>query len=120
MEKSEKADLLLHDFKGASYLHGVGVLSQVGATVAKTGQRPVLVTDSFPGSENYVQTIKESLMKWGRKGQVGFHRLENCARIVSAAIPLHPTQSNSSQSSGFSRTGFLFISQVVTEWHGRP
>jgi alcohol dehydrogenase len=57
----EEARDLLREFKGAAYLFGVGVLSQVGAVVASLGERPVLVRDTFPGSDGFVHAICESI-----------------------------------------------------------
>jgi alcohol dehydrogenase len=57
----DKARDLLHEFKGDTYLFGMGVLSQVGAVVASLGERPVLVRDTFPGSDGFVHTIRESV-----------------------------------------------------------
>jgi len=60
MSVFEKAQALLQAFKGDAYLYGAGVLSQVGEVIASQGQRPVLVRDTFPGSEPFVQTIRDS------------------------------------------------------------
>ena len=61
MASFDKARNLLHEFKGDAYLFGMGVLSQVGAVVASLGERPVLVRDTFPGSDGFVRTIRESI-----------------------------------------------------------
>jgi alcohol dehydrogenase len=61
----DKARGLLHEFKGDTYLFGMGVLSQVGAVVASLGKRPVLVRDTFPGSDGLVRTIHESIVGAG-------------------------------------------------------
>jgi alcohol dehydrogenase len=60
MSVFEKAQALLREFKGDGYLYGAGVLSQVGEVIASQGKRPVLVRDTFPGSETFVQTIRNS------------------------------------------------------------
>lgn len=60
MSVFEEAQALLREFKGDTYLYGAGVLSQVGEVIASQGKRPVLVRDSFPGSESFVQTIRDS------------------------------------------------------------
>ncbi len=62
-----KAKELLRAFKGDTYLHGIGVLSQVGEVVALLGNRAVLVRDTFPGSDAYVRTIRESVEGAGVK-----------------------------------------------------
>jgi alcohol dehydrogenase len=60
MSDFEKAQALLQEFKGDTYLYGAGVLSRVGEVIASLGARPVLVRDTFPGSETFVQTIRDS------------------------------------------------------------
>jgi alcohol dehydrogenase len=60
MSMFDQAKALLKTFKGDSYLYGTGVLADVGAVIASLGKRPVLVRDTFPGSEPFVQTIRES------------------------------------------------------------
>ncbi len=55
-----KARGLLQEFKGDTYLFGAGVLSRVGEVVASLGKRPVLVCDTFPGSDHLVQMIRDS------------------------------------------------------------
>jgi alcohol dehydrogenase len=61
MSDFSKARALLHEFKGDAYLFGAGVLSRVGEVVASIGKRPVLVCDTFPGSDDFVRTIRDSL-----------------------------------------------------------
>lgn len=61
MADFEKARALLREFKGDKYLHGMGVLSQVGEVTAKLGRRAALVRDVFPGADSHVAIIKESL-----------------------------------------------------------
>ncbi len=56
-----KARELLRQFKGDRYLYGVGVLDDLGAATAALGGRAALVADSFPGSDNFVAQIKDSL-----------------------------------------------------------
>ena len=57
----EKAWALLKGFKGNPYLFGAGVLPQVGNVVAKMGTNVALVRGTFPGSDDYVATICQSL-----------------------------------------------------------
>jgi alcohol dehydrogenase len=59
------ARALLREFKGDSYLFGAGVLSRVGQVVAGVGDRPALVRGTFPGSDGFVQTIRDSLAQAG-------------------------------------------------------
>jgi alcohol dehydrogenase len=60
MSDFEKAQALLREFKGDTYLYGAGVLPQVGGVIASQCVRPVLVRDTFPGSEPFVQTIRDA------------------------------------------------------------
>ena len=60
-----QARTLLHEFKGDAYLYGVGVLSGVGQVAAQAGGRVALVRGTFPGSDDHVQTIKDSLSAEG-------------------------------------------------------
>jgi alcohol dehydrogenase len=61
MPDFEKARYLLREFKGDTYLHGVHVLPQVGGVTANLGDRAALVRDTFPGSDGFIESIKESL-----------------------------------------------------------
>ncbi len=61
MSSFDRARQLLREFKGDAYLHGMGVLPQVGKVTAKMGKRAALVGDVFPGAEAFIKTIKESL-----------------------------------------------------------
>ncbi len=65
MPKFAQARALLHDFKGDRYLYGTGVLARVGAIAAAWGKRAVLVRSTFPGSDAFVQTIREALAQSG-------------------------------------------------------
>ena len=65
MSLSDRAKALLREFKGDAYLYGAGVLSQVGGVIASQGVRPVLVRDTFPGSGDFVWTIRDSLAAAG-------------------------------------------------------
>ena len=60
MSNLERARELLYEFKGDAYLFGSGVLPQVGGVVASLGQRPALVRGTFPGSDGYVQAIRDA------------------------------------------------------------
>jgi len=61
----DQARALLHEFKGDAYLYGVGVLSDVGLVAGQTGGRVALVRGAFPGSDGYVQSIRDSLSAAG-------------------------------------------------------
>jgi alcohol dehydrogenase len=65
MPNFDKARSLLHDFKGDAYLFGAGVLPRVGETVAELGRRAALGRGTFPGSDDYVHTIRASLERAG-------------------------------------------------------
>ncbi len=61
----DRARALLHEFKGDAYLYGVGVLSDVGQAAGQAGGRAALVRGTFPGSDDYVHIIKDSLSTAG-------------------------------------------------------
>jgi alcohol dehydrogenase len=65
MSNFDRARALLREFKGDAYLFGAGVLSGVGEVAASIGKRPVLIRDTFPGSDDFVQTIQDSLSEAG-------------------------------------------------------
>jgi len=65
MPKFAQARALLHEFKGDRYLFGTGVLARVGAIAAAWGKRAVLVRSTFPSSDAFVQTIRETLAQSG-------------------------------------------------------
>jgi alcohol dehydrogenase len=65
MSDFAQARALLREFKGDRYLFGVSVLTQVGDITATLGKRAALVSDTFPGSDAFVQTIRESLERAG-------------------------------------------------------
>jgi len=65
MSDFEKARELLAQFKGDAYLYGAGILSRVGAVIAALGKRPALVRDTFPGSDDFVGAIRDSLSQAG-------------------------------------------------------
>lgn len=59
------ASALLRQFKGDAYVHGLGILPQVGAVAAGHGRRAVLVADTFPGSEPFISSLRRSLQENG-------------------------------------------------------
>ena len=65
MSNLDMARALLRRFRGDQYLFGAGVLPGVGAVVASLGDRLVLVRGMFPGSDDFVQTIRNSLARAG-------------------------------------------------------
>jgi alcohol dehydrogenase class IV len=96
MASFEKAQALLREFKGDKYLHGLGVLPQMGGMTADLGKRAALVRDVFPGADAYVSTIKESLAGAGVEliGEIKGARpnapLEDLARITEELTELDP------------------------------
>jgi len=65
MADFSKARALLREFKGTAYISGPGVLPLVGAVVALQGRRGALVRDVFPGSGEFVDTIRSSVQTAG-------------------------------------------------------
>ena len=65
MTEFDRARALLYEFKGDAYLYGAGVLSGVGSAIAPLGLQPALVRGTFPGSDDYVRTIRVSLLRAG-------------------------------------------------------
>jgi alcohol dehydrogenase len=65
MSDFDKARKLLYEFKGDSYLYGMGVLSRVGQVADGLGRRAAIVRGGFPGSDGFVATIKTSLAQAG-------------------------------------------------------
>ena len=61
MNKLETAYQLLKEFKGDAYHQGSGALSHVGKMAAAVGKRAALVRETFPGSDQHVATISDSL-----------------------------------------------------------
>ncbi len=57
----EKAHELLYEFKKDSYLHGIGVLPEVGKTVARAGSRAVLLRPRFRGSDVFLRQIRDAM-----------------------------------------------------------
>lgn len=55
------AEELLKEFKGDSYLHGLAILPKVGQAVAGLGRKALLIEDRFPGSDKYIDQVKNSL-----------------------------------------------------------
>lgn len=96
MQSFDKARELLKAFKGDAYLFGNGVLPEVGDVAARAGSKAALIYADFPGSNAYVQTIKDSLTQAGVTGVIEIAGarpnapLEDLARIteeLSAANP---------------------------------
>ena len=65
MTDFKKAQELLHEFKGDSYLFGPDVLPEVGQRVAAAGKKAALIRDTFADSDDYVDIIRNSLTESG-------------------------------------------------------
>lgn len=65
MSDFDRARDLLYEFKGDAYLCGPGVLSRVGEVVTSLGKRAALVRGTFPGSDDFLPTIRGSLADAG-------------------------------------------------------
>ena len=57
------ARVMLIEFKGDAYIHGLGVLPQVGAATAQYGNRAALVTARFPDPN---RSSRPSRRRWQR------------------------------------------------------
>lgn len=96
MNDFEKASGLLKEFKGDSYVHGAGVLSQVGEIASTKGKKAAFIFDAFPGSDTFLSTIRDSLSKAGVqvagdiKGAGPNCPLEDLARISDSVKQLDP------------------------------
>ena len=96
MNDFEKASELLKEFKGDSYLHGAGVLTKVGEVASTAGKRAAFISDSFPGSDTYLATIRDSLSQAGVqiageiKGAGPNCPLEDLARIADSVKQVDP------------------------------
>ena len=65
MHEFDNARALLREFKGDTYIHGLGVLPQVGAAAAALGQRAAFVGCQFPGCQCHMDAIRDSLASAG-------------------------------------------------------
>lgn len=63
MNYFETARKLLKEFKGDKYLFGNNILKNVGSVAASAGKKAVLIYTQFPGVENYIDMIHDSLKK---------------------------------------------------------
>lgn len=55
----------MSEFKGDAYLFGADVLARVGQVVAGVGRRACLVRGTFPGSDDLLQVVRDSLAEAG-------------------------------------------------------
>jgi len=61
----DKATDLIYEFKQHRYVHGTGVLTEVGRLARELGTRAALVRPSFRGSDRLVQVVDSSLVRAG-------------------------------------------------------
>jgi len=96
MHRFGKARELLTQFKGDAYIHGMGVLSRVGAAAAGLGKRAALVVDTFSNSETSVAAIRDALASAGVEilgimdGAAPNAPREDLARITEEVVRLKP------------------------------
>lgn len=57
----ENAKDLIRQFKGESYVSGIGVIREGGRLCAQLGRRALLVRDGFAGAGTFLDPLKESL-----------------------------------------------------------
>ena len=92
----EEARRLLRQFKGEGYLHGFGVLPQVGAAAARLGRRAALVRSTFPSTDARVEVIQQALVDAGVEvlGSIRGPRpnapREDLKRIAGELVDLDP------------------------------
>ncbi len=65
MNLINQAHALLREFKGESYKLGGGVLSEAGSLAARAGKNAALIRGTFPGSDEQVSIIADSMKKAG-------------------------------------------------------
>ncbi len=65
MTDFDRANELLLAFKGGAYLHGMDVLARVGPQARALGRTALLVADAFPGAEQHLAVIRQSLSEAG-------------------------------------------------------
>jgi len=96
MNEFDRARDLLAEFKGGTYVFGAGVLPRVGEVTAQVGRRAALVRGTFPGSDDYVRLIRQSLSAAGVElaGEIKGARPNaprgDLARITAALQALEP------------------------------
>jgi len=96
MDEFDTARALLREFKGDTYLHGLGVLPQVGQVVAGLGRRAALIGCRFPGCEAFMDTIRAAAKAAGVtlvaeiEGAAPNAPREDLARITAELSACHP------------------------------
>ena len=96
MDHFVTANRLIEKFKGDAYVHGLDVLPEVGRLASALGKRVLLVRDVFPGSEPFLDCIRNSLSSAGlviaavRDGAAPNAPLEDVTRIQGQIDDLQP------------------------------
>lgn len=86
----------MKEFKGEKYLFGPGVIDKIGDIAAQKGKRALLVRGKFPGSDEYVDKIRQSLTDAGmelihiEKSPRPNAPVEDLLRIKKALIYYNP------------------------------
>lgn len=61
MQSFTKANQLITEFKGKSYLHGLDILTQIGTFAVPLGKRALIIRSEFPNSDGYFSELSQSL-----------------------------------------------------------
>lgn len=92
----DKATDLIYEFKQHRYVHGTGVLTDVGRLARELGTRAALVRPSFRGSDRLVEVVDSSLARAGVdvvgeiKGSAPNAPREDLRRIAKRLEELEP------------------------------
>jgi alcohol dehydrogenase class IV len=92
----DKATHLIYEFKQNRYVHGTGVLTEVGRLARELGTRAALVRPSFRGSDRLVEVVDNSLVRAGVdvvgeiKGSAPNAPREDLRRIAKRLEELEP------------------------------
>lgn len=92
----DKATALIYEFKQNRYVHGTGVLTEVGRLARELGTRAALVRPSFRGSDRLVEVVDNSLVRAGVdvvgeiKGSAPNAPREDLRRIAKRLEELEP------------------------------
>jgi alcohol dehydrogenase class IV len=96
MHEFDNARALLREFKGDTYIHGLGVLPQIGAAAATLGKRAAFVGCQFPGCQGHMDAIRDSLaaadvtLLGEMEGAAPNAPREDVARIAAELARLNP------------------------------
>lgn len=82
MENKNKVDSLLQEFKQGRFIYGEGCMKDVGAAVAGLGRKALLIRNSFPGMDPFVETLKLSL------SGAGVELLSEAVDIIAPNAPV--------------------------------